>query len=157
MYSSIYRVQSSTKRLPIRALFGFMLKLVESYLSPSPQSLCVVVCPWYPPWVASQQQQQHPLLPSASPQLDNNPHILQPHHNKTMMTTMTPMFPSPTTTRQWQHHCPPHSLAPVSSKTTFPMSPQLQHHLMTHPSPSSPWCDHTPPPSSIHFIFISVT
>ena len=38
MYSSIYRVQSSTKRLPIRALFGFTLKLVESYLSPSPQS-----------------------------------------------------------------------------------------------------------------------
>ena len=34
MYSSIYRVQSSTRRLPIRALFGFMLKLVESYLSP---------------------------------------------------------------------------------------------------------------------------
>ena len=41
MYSSIYRVQSSTRRLPIRALFGFTLKLVESYLSPSPQSLCV--------------------------------------------------------------------------------------------------------------------
>ena len=37
MYSSIYRVQSSTRRLPIRALFGFTLKLVESYLSP-PQS-----------------------------------------------------------------------------------------------------------------------
>ena len=36
MYSSIYRVQSSTRRLPIRALFGFMLKLVGSYLSPSP-------------------------------------------------------------------------------------------------------------------------
>ena len=33
MYSSIYRVQSSTRRLPIRALFGFTLKLVESYLS----------------------------------------------------------------------------------------------------------------------------
>ena len=53
MYSSIYRVQSSTRRLPIRALFGFTLKLVESYLSPSPQSLCVVVCPWCQPWVAS--------------------------------------------------------------------------------------------------------
>ena len=33
MYSSIYRVQSSTRRLPIRALFGFTLKLVESYSS----------------------------------------------------------------------------------------------------------------------------
>ena len=53
MYSSIYRVQSSTRRLPIQALFGFTLKIVESYFSPSPQSLCVVVCPWYPPWVAS--------------------------------------------------------------------------------------------------------
>ena len=54
MCSSIYRVQSSTRRLPIRALFGFTLKLVESYLSPSSQSLCVVVCPWCLPWVASQ-------------------------------------------------------------------------------------------------------
>ena len=53
MYSSIYRVQSSTRKLPIQALFGFTLKLVESYLSPSPQSLCVVVCPWCQPWVAS--------------------------------------------------------------------------------------------------------
>ena len=34
-------------------LFGFMLKSVESYPSLSPQSLCVVVCPWYLPWVAS--------------------------------------------------------------------------------------------------------
>ena len=40
MYSSIYRVQSSTRRLPIRALFGFTLKLVESYLSFSSESLC---------------------------------------------------------------------------------------------------------------------
>ena len=53
MYSSIYRVQSSTRRLPIRALFGFMLKLVESYLSFPSEPLCVVVCPWYQPWVAS--------------------------------------------------------------------------------------------------------
>ena len=53
MYSSIYRVQSSTRRLPIQALLGFTLKLVKSYFSPPPQSLCVVVCPWYPPWVAS--------------------------------------------------------------------------------------------------------
>ena len=30
-----------------------MLKLVESYLSPSPQSLCVVICPWCQPWVTS--------------------------------------------------------------------------------------------------------
>ena len=30
-----------------------MLKLVGSYLSPSPQSLGVVVCPWCQPWVAS--------------------------------------------------------------------------------------------------------
>ena len=40
MYSSIYSVQSSTQRLPIRALFGFMLKLVESYL-PSPLRISV--------------------------------------------------------------------------------------------------------------------
>ena len=40
MYSSIYRVQSSTRRLPIRALFGFTLKLVESYLSFPSESLC---------------------------------------------------------------------------------------------------------------------
>ena len=53
MYSSIYRVQSSTRRLPIRALFGFTLKLVKSYSSLSPQSLRVVVCPWCQPWVAS--------------------------------------------------------------------------------------------------------
>ena len=31
MYCSIYRVQSNTRRLPIQALFGFMLKLVGSY------------------------------------------------------------------------------------------------------------------------------
>ena len=36
-----------------------MLKLVKSYSSPSPQSLCVVVCPWYPPWVASQFKHAH--------------------------------------------------------------------------------------------------
>ena len=65
MYSSIYRVQSSTGRLPIRALFGFTLKLVESYLSPSPQSLCVVVCPWCPPWVTSLElESNHLTCPS---------------------------------------------------------------------------------------------
>ena len=41
VYSSIYSVQSSTQRLPIRALFWFTLKLVKSYLSPPSQSLCV--------------------------------------------------------------------------------------------------------------------
>ena len=61
MYSSIYRVQSSTRRLPIQALFGFALKLVKSYLSPSPQSLCVVVCPWYPPWVTSLELESNHL------------------------------------------------------------------------------------------------
>ena len=41
MYSSIYRVQSSTRRLPIRALFGFMLKPVEFYFSlPLRVSVC---------------------------------------------------------------------------------------------------------------------
>ena len=58
MYSGIYRVQSSTRRLPIRALFGFTLKPVESYPLPSPQSLCVVVCPWCQPWVASPDNQK---------------------------------------------------------------------------------------------------
>ena len=48
----VYSVQSSTRRLPIRALFGFTLKLVKSYLS-FPSEPCVVVCPWYQPWVAS--------------------------------------------------------------------------------------------------------
>ena len=61
MYSSIYRVQSSTRRLPIRALFGFTLKLVKSHFSPSPQSLCVVVCPWYPPWVTSLELESNHL------------------------------------------------------------------------------------------------
>ena len=41
MYSSIYRVQSSTRRLPIQALFGFTLKLVESYPSPFPSEASV--------------------------------------------------------------------------------------------------------------------
>ena len=64
MYS-IYRVQSSTRRLPIRALFGFTLKLVESYLSPSPQSLCVVVRPWCLPWIASPElKSNHLTCPS---------------------------------------------------------------------------------------------
>ena len=41
MYSSIYRVQSTTRRLPIRALFVFTLKLVKSYLSlPLRASVC---------------------------------------------------------------------------------------------------------------------
>ena len=35
MYSSIYSLQSSTQRLPIQALFGFMLKATESYSIPS--------------------------------------------------------------------------------------------------------------------------
>ena len=39
VYSSIYGLQSSTQRLPIRALFGFTLKLVESYSSLVSQSL----------------------------------------------------------------------------------------------------------------------
>ena len=65
MYSSIYRVQSSTRRLSIRALFGFTLKLVESYPSPSPQSLCVVVCPWCQPWVASSPHQTVSILSHA--------------------------------------------------------------------------------------------
>ena len=63
MYSSIYRVQSSTRRLPIQALFGFTLKLVELYLSPSSQSLCVVVCPWYLPWVTSVVQIYASVVP----------------------------------------------------------------------------------------------
>ena len=45
MYSSIYRVQSSTRRLPIRALFGFTLKQ-SSPIPPLPsESLSVVVHP----------------------------------------------------------------------------------------------------------------
>ena len=45
MYSSIYRVQSSTRRLPIRALFGFTLKQL-SPIPPFPsEPLSVVVCP----------------------------------------------------------------------------------------------------------------
>ena len=65
MYSSIYRVQSSTRRLPIRALFGFTLKLVKSYPSPSSQSLCVVVCPRCQPWVASLElESNHLTCPS---------------------------------------------------------------------------------------------
>ena len=45
MYSSIYSLQSSTQRLPIRALFGFTLKQsspIPPFLSESPS---VVVCP----------------------------------------------------------------------------------------------------------------
>ena len=65
MYCSIYSLQSSTQRLPIRALFGFMLKSVESYPSLSPQSLCVVVCPWCLPWVASLElESNHLTCPS---------------------------------------------------------------------------------------------
>ena len=41
MYFSIYSLQSSTQRLPIRALFGFTLKLVGSY---PPLPLRVSVC-----------------------------------------------------------------------------------------------------------------
>ena len=54
MYSSIYSLQSSTQRLPIRALFGFTLKLVESYSSLSSQESCMW---WFVldslPWVTS--------------------------------------------------------------------------------------------------------
>ena len=47
MYHNIYRVQSSTQRLPIWALFGFTLKLVEFYSPPFPLRVsCVMVCPW---------------------------------------------------------------------------------------------------------------
>ena len=53
MYSSIYRVQSSTKRLPIRALFGFTLKQLNP-IPPSPQSLLVWWFVLGSPWVASQ-------------------------------------------------------------------------------------------------------
>ena len=39
MYSSIYTLQSSTRRLPIQALFGFMLKQSSPIRPPSLQSL----------------------------------------------------------------------------------------------------------------------
>ena len=58
----VYSVQSSTRRLPIRALFGFTLKLVKSYLPLSPQSLCVVVHPWCLPWVTSLELESNHLL-----------------------------------------------------------------------------------------------
>ena len=45
MYSSIYRVQSTTRRLPIRALFGFMLKQSSPILPFPSESPSVVVCP----------------------------------------------------------------------------------------------------------------
>ena len=45
MYSSIYRVQSSTRRLPIRALFGFTLKQSSPILPSLSEYPSVVVCP----------------------------------------------------------------------------------------------------------------
>ena len=45
MYSSIYRVQSSTRRLPIQALFGFTLKQSSPILPSLSESPSVVVCP----------------------------------------------------------------------------------------------------------------
>ena len=45
MYSSIYRVQSSTRRLPIWALFGFMLKRSNPILPFLSESPSVVVYP----------------------------------------------------------------------------------------------------------------
>ena len=62
MYSSIYTLQSSTQRLPIQALFGFMLKPVESYSSLSlSESLCgglsLVL-----PWVTSLELESNHLL-----------------------------------------------------------------------------------------------
>ena len=53
MYSSIYRVQSSIRRLPIQALFGFTLKLVESYLFPSSSEPLVWWFVLSLPWVTS--------------------------------------------------------------------------------------------------------
>ena len=47
MYSSIYRVQSSTRRLPIRALFGFTLKQSSPVLPSLSESPSVVVCPGF--------------------------------------------------------------------------------------------------------------
>ena len=73
MYSSIYRVQSSTRRLPIRALFGFTLKLVKSYLS-FPSEPCVVVCPWYQPWVASLELESKP---STCPSHTRSPSLIR--------------------------------------------------------------------------------
>ena len=45
MYSSIYSLQSSTQRLPIQALFGFMLKQLSPILPSLSESPSVVVCP----------------------------------------------------------------------------------------------------------------
>ena len=59
MYSSIYRVQSSTRRLPIRALFGFTLKQVESYPFPFPSELHVWWLVLGSPWVTSVDTYQH--------------------------------------------------------------------------------------------------
>ena len=65
MYSSIYRVQSSTRRLPIRALFGFMLKQP----SPALPSLSESLVWWFvlgSPWVASIGHSED-LLPKPEP------------------------------------------------------------------------------------------
>ena len=52
MYSSIYRVQSST-RTPHSSSLWVYAQASRVLSPPSPQSLCVVVCSWCLPWVAS--------------------------------------------------------------------------------------------------------
>ena len=70
MYSSLYTLQSSTQRLPIRALFGFTLKQSNPIL-PSSQSSLVWWFVLGSPWVASSSLSfsshlSPSLLPSSS-------------------------------------------------------------------------------------------
>ena len=60
MYSSIYSVQSSTQRLLIRALFGFMLKQVESYPFPFSSESRMWWFVLGSPWVASLELKSKP-------------------------------------------------------------------------------------------------
>ena len=126
MYSSIYRVQSSTRRLPIQALFGFMLKLVESYFSPSPQSLGVVVCPWCQPWVASVSPLQ--MLMMWPPR--HGRHCL-PTTNIDDVTTsmMRPPPPLHHQHRQHSHHHPIICIDDMTSSTWMTSINGYHHHL----------------------------
>ena len=65
MCSSIYRVQSSTRRLPIRALFGFMLKQLSPIL-PFPSESLVWWFVLGSPWVASHNKIAHSILRNRS-------------------------------------------------------------------------------------------
>ena len=127
MYSSIYRVQSSTRRLPIRALFGFMLKQSSPILPSSSESPSVVVCPRFtlgrliistPDSTSSRQESNgnHPDHPESTV----TPGFTQDTRLTTQMPVQMPPVSNPEVRPPSQEPCAGEcKSSPVSAQNTY--------------------------------------